>query len=120
MRYFLTFTALLLVSATFVGCSESQDTATVPPVTDPAEATPVSFANTKCPIMGGKPTKELTVEYDGKTIGFCCDGCPEKWAELSDEVKAEKFAKVDAHAASEQAESAHDGEAHDHSADATK
>lgn len=121
MRYFATSAALLLlVSATLVGCAESDQTATAPSVTDPVEATPVSFANSKCPIMGGKPTEELTVQYDGKTIGFCCDGCPEKWAALSDEEKAEKFAKVDAHAGHDHAGHDHDAEGHDHSEHASE
>ncbi|TWU33656.1 hypothetical protein Q31b_57130 [Novipirellula aureliae] len=95
MRYFAISAALqLLLSATIVGCAESDQTTTAPSVTDQVEATPVSFANSKCPIMGGKPTKELTAEYDGKTIGFCCDGCPQKWAALSEEEKAEKFEGV--------------------------
>ncbi len=109
MRSFMSSAALLLtLSAAIVGCSDSAQTTVTPDVADPVDATPVHFANEKCPIMGGKPTAELTVEYDGKTIGFCCDGCPEKWAELSDEQKAEKFAKVDAHAGGESAEDDHD------------
>ncbi|TWU50654.1 hypothetical protein Poly51_39470 [Rubripirellula tenax] len=98
MRYFISSSAaLLLVIAAVAGCSKSASTATTSPAPEGAEVTPVSFANTKCPIMGGKPSAELTTQYDGKTIGFCCDGCPEKWAALSDKDKADKFAKVDAH-----------------------
>jgi hypothetical protein len=44
--------------------------------------------------MGGKPIADLTTQYDGETIGFCCEGCPEKWAALPAEEKAEKFAKA--------------------------
>lgn len=119
MRYFICSAALmLLLSAAIVGCSESSDTASAPVVPDPAaadaaaadavEATPVAFANTECPIMGGGPTAELTAEYQGKTIGFCCDGCPEKWADLSDDVKAEKFAKVAVNADHDHADGNHD------------
>ncbi|WDQ18082.1 hypothetical protein [Rhodopirellula sp. P2] len=113
MRFFIGTAALLLImSAAIVGCSEPSDTASTPAVADPVEATAVTFANTKCPIMGGSPTAELTVEYDGKTIGFCCDGCPEKWADLSDDAKAEKFAKVDAHAGHDRADGDHDHSDH--------
>jgi hypothetical protein len=55
--------------------------------------------NTACPIMDGKvdpdntPAK-LTRTFQGKTIGFCCAGCPPKWDKLSDEEKAEKLKKV--------------------------
>lgn len=54
--------------------------------------------NTICPIMENKidPNKvpdNLTREYEGKKIGFCCAGCPAAWDKLSD---AEKKAKLDA------------------------
>ena len=76
-----------------VGCGS--DTEVTAPVISEAlspEVTPVSFANDKCPIMGGKPKAELTADWDGKTIGFCCEGCPEKWAKLSEQERTEKFA----------------------------
>lgn len=99
MRYLLILpvcVAFALFAAT--GCNPS--TTVSEPTVDrsiPAESTEVTtvdFANAKCPIMGGKPAAELTAQYEGKTIGFCCEGCPEKWAELSDQQKAEKFADV--------------------------
>ncbi|MEM6468006.1 MAG: hypothetical protein AAF802_00450 [Planctomycetota bacterium] len=54
----------------------------------------VEFANEKCPMLEGKPLERLTTDYKGMTIGFCCEGCPEKWAALSDEEKAARFEKV--------------------------
>ncbi|NND97122.1 MAG: hypothetical protein HKN47_07330 [Pirellulaceae bacterium] len=85
----------LLLLSVVIGCRErDDDTAPVIQVPTTVEATPVSFANKKCPIMGGTPSVDLTAQYEGKTIGFCCDGCPQKWAALSDEAKAEKFAPV--------------------------
>jgi uncharacterized ParB-like nuclease family protein len=55
--------------------------------------------NTKCPIMGGKvdPAKtpaELTRQFQGQTVGFCCGGCPAAWDRLSDDQKAAKLAKL--------------------------
>jgi YHS domain-containing protein len=32
-------------------------------------------AQTKCPVMGGAVDKALFVDYDGKRIYVCCDGC---------------------------------------------
>lgn len=113
MRYLMASAALLLLSAAIIGCGSTSETDTTPAVTDPVEATSVSLANTKCPIMGGTPTEELTVDYDGKTIGFCCDGCPQKWATLDEDEKAEKFAKVDAHAGHDHDVDGHDADAHD-------
>jgi hypothetical protein len=113
MRYFIGSTAfVLLFSAAIIGCSDTSDTAAPPASVDASEATPVNFANAKCPIMGGKPTAELTTDYEGKTIGFCCDGCPEKWETLSDDEKAEKFAKVDAHAGQDHADGGHSNSVH--------
>lgn len=54
----------------------------------------VELANEKCPMLGGKPLERLTTDYNGMTIGFCCEGCPEKWAALSDEEKSQRFEKV--------------------------
>lgn len=37
--------------------------------------------NDTCPVMGGKVDKDTPykAEYNGKTIGFCCPGCIEKF-----------------------------------------
>lgn len=99
MRHSIGSAALLLfLFAAVTGCTNPSDTAAESPAVDAVEAIPVSFSNTSCPIMGGEPSADLTTEYDGQIIGFCCVGCPEKWGELSDAEKAETFAKVDAHA----------------------
>ncbi len=31
--------------------------------------------NKKCPVEGGDVDSAVTVEHEGKTIGFCCAGC---------------------------------------------
>ena len=31
---------------------------------------------TMCPVMGTKIDKNLYVDYEGKRIFFCCEGCP--------------------------------------------
>lgn len=37
--------------------------------------------NNVCPVMGGEVSKDTPykTEYKGKTIGFCCSGCIEKF-----------------------------------------
>ena len=50
--------------------------------------------------MGGKPKIELPAQYNGGTLGFCCEGCPEKWAALSEQEQAEKFASANEDSAS--------------------
>jgi hypothetical protein len=59
--------------------------------------------NVRCPITGNKidPDKvpaDLTREWKGQKIGFCCAACPPAWDKLTDE---QKQAKLDAAKASE-------------------
>lgn len=50
--------------------------------------------NAKCPMMGLAVSKSIeTRKFEGKTVGFCCAGCPTAWDKLSD---AEKRQKLDA------------------------
>jgi hypothetical protein len=69
---------------------------------DQMKACPLSQAskpaNTHCPIMGGKINAEqikpeLTRQFKGRTIAFCCGGCPDQWDRLSDEQKQAKLGK---------------------------
>jgi YHS domain-containing protein len=32
---------------------------------------------TTCPVMGGAINKDIFVEYKGKKVYFCCNGCPD-------------------------------------------
>ncbi len=57
-----------------------------------------AFVNTKCPIMGSKidaskVTAELTREFNGQKVAFCCGGCLPAWDKLTD---AQKQTKLDA------------------------
>ena len=72
---------------------------------------PTVVVNTTCPIMGGEVTEAGgSVDWNGKAIGFCCDGCDEKWQALSEDEKSEKLAKAQA----AKSETAHE---HDHAED---
>ena len=46
--------------------------------------------NATCPVMGGKVDKDTPykTEYKGKTIGFCCAGCVEKFKANPEEYMA--------------------------------
>ncbi|HBN77129.1 MAG TPA: hypothetical protein DD473_15200 [Planctomycetaceae bacterium] len=97
---------LMILSTAVIGCTQADTPAAKPPAEDSTmgehdhadhdhgmEMSGVKTANEYCPIMGGKVTAEGgTTEWNGKTIGFCCDGCDEKWEALSDEEKAAKLA----------------------------
>jgi len=57
----------------------------------------VKTVNAVCPMMGGKfnPNKvasKLVREHNGRKVGFCCAGCPEKWDKLSAAKKGQKLA----------------------------
>lgn len=36
-------------------------------------------ANAKCPVSGEPVSKDKFVEYEGRKVYFCCDGCVEKY-----------------------------------------
>jgi hypothetical protein len=114
MRSFAPLTIALALALVIAGCGSKTEVthesdAVVDEANDVNRVTTVSFANEKCPIMGGKPDPELVVQWEGKTIGFCCDGCPQKWEKLSDEEKAAKLAAV-SHDPAEQADDVSDAD----------
>lgn len=54
-----------------------------------AQATITSASNDACPFSGNAVNASVsTVSYQGKEIGFCCGGCAEKFAAMSDAEKA--------------------------------
>lgn len=70
------------------------------------------FANAVCPIMGSpinpeRVTKELTREYKGQKVAFCCAGCPATWDKLTDLQKQAKLAKAKAAPSQMQLHSGH-------------
>ena len=40
-----------------------------------AEGVTVATLQSACPVMGGKVNKDLYVDYEGKRIYVCCQGC---------------------------------------------
>lgn len=100
----LSFLSLMFL-ALAVGCSEQADP-NAGSSTEQAIASPV---NPYCPITDSPVASDVTTEWGGKTIGFCCADCIPTWDELSEE---QKQAKLDA-AMQPNAESAgHGGHQH--------
>jgi hypothetical protein len=67
--------------------------------TQVAKLTKPKFANTRCPIMGSpidpdKVSDDLTRDFKGQKIAFCCKGCPSQWDSLTDTQKADKLASA--------------------------
>ncbi len=72
-------TLSLLVLVVVGGCKKSEpesSSGTVPEVTDVAA---VAGEQTMCPVMGGAIDKNIFVEYKGKKVYFCCQGCEDKF-----------------------------------------
>jgi hypothetical protein len=99
------------------GCKNGQD-GEPPEAQQPsggaAEAADGGVVNAVCPIMGTQldPDKvpgSLTRQWRGKTVGFCCAGCPAAWDKLSDEEKQQKLAAAMAEPAGPEASHAHEG-----------
>ena len=59
----------------------------------------VTYANTKCPMMGNiidpeKVTADLTKDFAGQKVAFCSAACLPEWDKLSDEEKTAKLAEA--------------------------
>ena len=74
-----TFVALVMV-LTLAACA-SQDAK--------GSGMEVSTVNATCPMMSDHDVDpDVTVDYKGHKVGFCCTKCVGKWNEWSDEKKA--------------------------------
>ena len=49
------------------------------PATQPTTQTSTGIVNKTCPVGGDDVDPAVTTVYDGKTIGFCCEGCVKKF-----------------------------------------
>ena len=77
------------------------------------------FVNATCPMMGSpieadKVTDDLIRVYQGKRIAFCCDGCPQKWDDLSRVQKVAKLAESMSKPAASHNHAGHDHAGHAH------
>jgi YHS domain-containing protein len=71
------------------GCKKSEpteETASAPPAmpmheAEVKEVMAAAIEQTSCPIMGNPINKDIFVEYEGKKVYFCCEGCKAKFEE---------------------------------------
>lgn len=76
---------LLMVSLSLVvlivtgGCKKSEPAGQAEPV--PEVVKQEAIEQTMCPVMNGPINKELFVEYKGKKVYFCCQGCERMFKE---------------------------------------
>jgi len=67
--------ALAFFSMAIAGCADGGG----------ATSTVTAAENAVCPCMGGEVDGTTSVEWDGKTIGFCCPPCIDSWNEMTDD-----------------------------------
>ena len=72
--------ALSLVGLVVLGgCKESEPEGPSGTVPEVPTATAVAGEQTMCPIMDAPINKSIFVEYKGKKVYFCCQGCEDKF-----------------------------------------
>lgn len=82
MKKYFTIMMIAVAGLIFVAGCDSGDN-------EMAESTPAqeqntvsttdgaTLTNTICPVMGTAVDKNFFIEYEGKKVYFCCDGCDE-------------------------------------------
>ena len=63
MNYLKVFNVVLVVTLLLLSTIWGEDT------------TAKSKSQTNCPVMGGTINKEVSTDYQGKRVYFCCPGC---------------------------------------------
>lgn len=62
---------------------------------DQASAAPAGFMNASCPMSGESLTADsAAVAYKDGKVGFCCQGCADKFEKMSDADKAKTLANA--------------------------
>lgn len=84
---------LTLAALALTGCKSNEECRDCDNANTGAPAATMGAAsNTTCPISGEPVSADIkTVSFNGKEIGFCCNGCVAKFAALSDADKAAKL-----------------------------
>lgn len=82
-RLLISAAAIVGATVAIAACSSESKSSTV------SGQTALGTINDHCPVLGFKKVdaEAPVVEYNGHRIGFCCDKCPETWAEWSAEKK---------------------------------
>jgi len=94
----LSLTLLAGLAFCLVGCGGAEKPEQGDGGADAAkDAGKVAVVNAKCPMMGNKINQaamapDMTRDYNGQKVGFCCPSCMPKWDALSEEDKEAKLA----------------------------
>ena len=87
MRTMITLAAACLACACITGCHDSNKHAQA---TQPSAQ--VMASNEMCPISGKPVNPNVSSNYNGKVVHFCCGGCKGKFDAMSDADKAKMCA----------------------------
>ncbi|GMV25185.1 MAG: hypothetical protein AMXMBFR58_12160 [Phycisphaerae bacterium] len=50
--------------------------------------------NANCPFSNHPVSPDATATYHGKTVGFCCKDCADKWGKMTDAERDAALAKM--------------------------
>ncbi len=83
MRKILSILALGASLAFATGCQSTDKHENVDPAAVENLAAPV---NPNCPMMvDHEVDPEVTVDWNGHTVAFCCEGCIDDWNDMTEE-----------------------------------
>ena len=92
-RFAMATLAAIVLPALLLGACTSGEKTEDPAMCQQPKPGAITSENDYCVIMNADPVDpELTREWNGHKVGFCCKGCLPKWDALSD---AEKQAALD-------------------------
>jgi hypothetical protein len=58
------------------------------------DAAPAASAPTVCVISGEDADGGPTADFNGQTVGFCCNNCKRKWDKMDDAARRAAIAKL--------------------------
>ncbi len=88
MRYVAYAVWGVLVATLLMVAGQSRSMAACCGGEEPKAAAEV-VAQSTCPVMGGAVKKDIFVDYKGRRIYFCCNGCPDTFKK-----DPEKYVKI--------------------------
>jgi len=90
MKRILPATVILVAGLALGACESMQGADSSSPA-----AAAAGTINDRCPIAGQPVDLAAdTAEWQGGTVGFCCNGCAARWDDMSDDERAARIART--------------------------
>ena len=81
--------ATCLVSGSLLALAACESSQSTEPETAPSTSpAAMGMLNGTCPMSDEPVDPNVSVDYHGHKIGFCCEGCVGPWKKMSDQEKA--------------------------------